>query len=384
MSVDGIVLDCGSLLCKAGFAGDDAPCAVFPTVVGRPLHPGAAGLKDVYVGHDALSNRALVSMQKPISRGTPVDWDAVEVVWRHAFDQLGVLQFPDLPRALLCETPLARLEDRERSAEIMFEALGVPALCIKNQAELAVFATGQKTGLALDVGDGATHAVAVHDGRALPGAQRVEFGGRDLTEHLSALLEASGYSFAGAPAHEILRDIKARVGYVACDYAAEVAACAANPALYARPYEWPGATNPVHYDAERFRLAEPLFSDGSALPGLTPATADIPGALSRAISACDADVRPALFSNIVLSGGSTLFPGFVERLTREAAHFSPAGTALTFYGDAAGPQHRVWQAGSMVASLTASAYSGWWMTRAEYDECGPVGIHEKCAWTPPW
>jgi actin beta/gamma 1 len=36
--VAAIVIDGGSALCKAGFAGDDAPRAVFPSVVGRPEH----------------------------------------------------------------------------------------------------------------------------------------------------------------------------------------------------------------------------------------------------------------------------------------------------------------------------------------------------------
>jgi actin beta/gamma 1 len=33
-----VVLDNGSGICKAGFAGDDAPRAVFSSVVGRPEH----------------------------------------------------------------------------------------------------------------------------------------------------------------------------------------------------------------------------------------------------------------------------------------------------------------------------------------------------------
>ena len=33
-----LVVDNGSGMCKAGFAGDDAPRAVFPSIVGRPRH----------------------------------------------------------------------------------------------------------------------------------------------------------------------------------------------------------------------------------------------------------------------------------------------------------------------------------------------------------
>lgn len=38
--VQALVVDNGSGMCKAGFAGDDAPRAVFPSIVGRPKHPG--------------------------------------------------------------------------------------------------------------------------------------------------------------------------------------------------------------------------------------------------------------------------------------------------------------------------------------------------------
>lgn len=43
-----LVIDNGSGMCKAGFAGDDAPRAVFPSIVGRPRHQvrraGVSGL----------------------------------------------------------------------------------------------------------------------------------------------------------------------------------------------------------------------------------------------------------------------------------------------------------------------------------------------------
>jgi len=34
---------------------------------------------------------------------------------------------------------------------------------------------------------------------------------------------------------------------------------------------------------------------------------------------CDIDARPAMMSNLIVTGGSTLFPGFVDRLYHEVA-----------------------------------------------------------------
>ena len=46
--VAALVIDNGSGMCKAGFAGDDAPRAVFPSIVGRPRHQvSIVSLKDI-------------------------------------------------------------------------------------------------------------------------------------------------------------------------------------------------------------------------------------------------------------------------------------------------------------------------------------------------
>ena len=81
--IQALVVDNGSGMCKAGFAGDDAPRAVFPSIVGRPKHPGImVGMeaRDAYVGDEAQTKRGVLTLKYPIEHGIVTNWDDMEKV----------------------------------------------------------------------------------------------------------------------------------------------------------------------------------------------------------------------------------------------------------------------------------------------------------------
>merc|ERR1712146_630224 len=97
--------------------------------------------------------------------------------------------------------------------------------------------------------------------------------------------------------------------------------------------------------------------------------------MGNTIMKCDVDIRKDLYNNIVLSGGSTMYPGLADRLTKEITALAPATMKVKVYA-LLERKYSVWIGGSILSSL--ATFQSMWITKNEFDDAGPGIVHRKC------
>ncbi|XP_022117668.1 alpha-centractin [Pieris rapae] len=363
-----VVIDNGSGVIKAGFAGDQIPKCRFPNYIGRPKHIRvmAGALEgELFVGPRAEEHRGLLSIKYPMEHGIVTDWNDMERVWNYIYSKDQLSTFSEEHPVLLTEAPLNPRRNREKAAEVFFETFNVPALFLSMQAVLSLYATGRTTGVVLDSGDGVTHSVPIYEGFAMPHSiMRVDVAGRDVTRYLRLLLRKEGVNLRTSAELEIVKSIKERACYLSPNPLKEETMDSERA-----QYTLPDGTQ-LEIGPARFRAPEVLFRPdliGEECEGLHEV-------LMFAIQKSDMDLRKVLYQNIVLSGGSTLFRGFGDRLLAEIRRLAPKDMKIRI----SAPQERLystWIGGSILASL--DTFRKMWVSKREYDEEGHRAVHRK-------
>lgn len=314
---DIVVSDNGTGFVKCGYAGEDFPRHEFPSLVGRPMlraeesEIGDTVLKSVMVGDEAAAVRRYLDVKYPIANGIVQNWDDMEHLWSYTFeDKLG---FKDADcsgqRIMMTEAPLNPEKNRQKYCENMFEKYNYDSLQVQTQAMLTLYAQGLLTGVVLDSGDGVTHVVCVYDGFVPTNlTKRMNLAGRHVTRYLIRLLQLRGYSFNSTADFETVRQIKEDMCFTAPDYEAEKRLALETTCLVQK-YKLPDGKI-IKIGRERFEAAEAMFRPEMA--GITGGGAA--NMIFDTIMSSDMDLRLEFFKHIVLSGGSTMFPGFPTRL----------------------------------------------------------------------
>ncbi|PHT44419.1 Actin-1 [Capsicum baccatum] len=292
----------------------------------------------------------------------------MEKLWHHAFySELCVA--PEEHPVLLTEAPFNSNANREKMTQIIFETFNIPAMYAANKAVLSVIANGRTTGIVLDSGDSVTHTVPVYEGYVLPHAiSQLVLGGRDLTDLLIRDLSLS--CVLNRYHRDMICDMKETIAYIALNFEHEIDKAKNCSKSVEKGFELPDG-QVVNIGTERFRCPEVLFQP--SLLGMEET--GIHKKAYNSIMRCDDDIRKELFANIVLSGGSTMFPGIAKRMSKEITALAPSSTKIKVI---ASPERKysTWIGGSIFASL--ATFQKMLIVKAEYDESGPAIIHRKC------
>ncbi|KAB8270813.1 actin family [Aspergillus minisclerotigenes] len=335
-----IVIDTGSGFCKSGFAGDDIPRSVIPSVIGHPTSGSVDPSAPV----------------RPFQRGTVTNWDEMEKLWNHIFyDELRVA--PEEHPVLLTEAIGNPKPSREKMTQIMFETFNLPAMYVASQPVLSLYAAGLTTGVAIESGDGLTQIVPVNEGYSTPNTfSRIDdLAGTDITNYLADTLGCED---------QVATGIKQKCCRVALDFDSEL------NAGEEQSFDLPDGQQ-VILGSERFSAPEALFQPERILDIAQPGIHQV---VNDAIQQYDSHLQEKLYGNIVPAGGSTLFPGFIDRMELEISGLAPS--AKTNVITPKDQQYSAWVGGSVLASL--STFQNLWASRQDYDENGPSIVHKKC------
>lgn len=325
-----LVLDFGSGFVKAGFAGNDSPSLVFPTVVGSLRHAklGPSNSNEPLIGEAALSG-SNVTVKRPIVRSEIQSPEDFYSIVNYIFQTLEIKG--ENNHILISRPSGASSQQLELITEYFIETFHVPSIAFISSAALSLLSTGRTTGVVAECGYSITNVVPIFEFFGLEHARiTANLGGQDVDLYLKSLLKKIGM---GEADNNAVNEVKEQLCYV------KASSTAGNQPA---PYELPSGTRLTIGD-ERFLGPEVLFD-----PSLNNIDAlGISKALEVSIGRCDEFLKTDLLQNVVISGGSTMFPGIADRIQEDLT-----GALKKSVNIIAAPErkHGAWVGGSIFAS----------------------------------
>jgi len=435
--VSALVIDIGTSSLRAGYAGDDTPKTVIPTAYGYIEEPddgpaqngdgdvtmgdgaadeGAAAVKaakkaKLYIGQNGPSMwREGMKVDNPVQNGLIQNFDPIPPLISHALEEVMRCNPSEHP-VIVTEPAWNTQANRERMAEIMFEHFNVPAFYISNTSVLNAFAAGKGSAYVIDIGHSTASVTPVIDGfvmrrglqhSALP--QLVHAHARHLLVAPSSrrpgiqlyphqlIASKQPVDAAVPPKFELRQDRIAgtteswKAWYEAREVDEWIQSVAGvldqgwNEQLAnqrgARHYEFPTGYNNYFGAVERYSVGEQFFTHSPQLIASNPnLPKTIPALVSSSLSACETEIRGLLMSNVVLTGGGSLFSGFADRLQNELARNFPHAK-IHAPGNPTERRYGGWLGASILGSL--GTFHQLWISKEEWQEHGKAIVGQRC------
>ncbi|MED6137387.1 Actin- protein 6 [Stylosanthes scabra] len=376
------------------------------------------------------------AVRRPFDRGYLINSDLQREIWSHLFS--SILRINPTQSSLLVTEPLFTLPSIQRSLdELVFEDFNFRALYVADSPSLVHLYEASRRpdglvsraqcSLVVDCGFSFTHASPVFQNFTLNyGVKRIDLGGKALTNYLKELV-----SFRSVNVMEetfLIDDVKEKLCFVSLDVPRDLRLAREsgrqNPfrctyvlpdgITYTRGFvkhperihnylalkagnggfppvpeetkeninhlemaELPQDRNRVdlsknEFDLtnERFLVPEMIFHPAN----LGMNEAGLAECIVRAVNSCHPHLHPVLYESIILTGGSTLFPQFAERLEKELRPLVPDDyhVKITTQED---PILGVWRGGSLLAS--SPDFEAMCVTKSEYEEHGSARCRKR-------
>lgn len=249
------------------------------------------------------------------------------------------------------------------------------AIAFHDQVALTLYTQGVETGVVVDMGETSATIVPVYAGHAIQNLdRRMNIGGRSLSRYMDKLLMMRGHRLDPSRSLEVARKVKEELTYVAMDPDQE-SKLNDETTVLDKTVQLGNTSNSISLGRERHAVVEPFFHPDIIdldEPGIADVVFDL---IQRAAIDCRAD----LYSNIILSGGSSLIPGMKERLELElkqrynekigrgrSGRKSSTGPGLAVYASET-RAFAVFEGAALFGDLISDE-PNFWMTRDQYEQ----------------
>ncbi|KAL4915185.1 actin family [Aspergillus aurantiobrunneus] len=331
-----------------------------------------------------------ILFRRPVEKGYTVNWEAQKEIWESSFFDEKTARPKDLHIAdpedvtvIFAEAPNALPTLQKNADEIIMEEWGFggylrcvgPSLNSWNEVQSLFGDPGlQQSGSAvypteclLVVDSGYSHTVVtpVYKGQPLQrGIRRLDLGGKHLTNYLKELVSIRQYNMVDET--YIMNEVKESVCFVSNDFGGDLERTWKGNRKREQPD--PGESVVVEYvlpdpnggrrgfmrphdpllgskkrkavlsgasaeqlsedvlvlGNERFTVPEILFTPSD----IGMKSAGIPDIILQSLSVLPTGLHPAFLANVLVVGGNSLIPGFMERLETELRQIASAGCVV--------------------------------------------------------
>ncbi len=303
---DVLILDHGSSTIRAGRMASAVPTLEIPALFAM----GESGVR--LVGVDALILRADRPLSPVFQKAIAADLSCVEDIWTAVTTKLEIK--PSCTGLFLLDNGTAPVSQRKKTLELAFEKFAFRSAVFASTPVSAMYCTGGDTGLVLECGNSISQTVPMYRGYCIgPGMMRTMIGGADVTELLAQRLLSKG-AFPGKNFRLAANEAKEKYGSTANGEEASTAV----------DVELPDGKKVTLQGQELKEPGELLFRPGN----FSMESDGVVELCMKSVARSDLDTRAELYKNIILIGGSTLLPGFAERLRAGIKAAAPGGVEV--------------------------------------------------------